>query len=90
MALKDTPVSALLVACYVVDWIVIIAVFAVGAVVSSIKPNERPFSLVNTKISYPYVTRETISLGVLVIVSLLALAIINPPCVSCSCTANHC
>lgn len=48
-----------------------------GAGFSKIKGNHRPFSPVDSDISFPYVEHEKISTGVLVVVSVVAPAIIT-------------
>lgn len=52
------------------------AIAAVGAVFSVITPNKRPFDVADPAISFPYVAKEKISTGTLVIVSLVVPAII--------------
>ena len=61
---------------YVFDWIIIIAAAAVGAVLSIITPNKRPFALTNREIGFPYVNKEKISTPVLAISGLVAPAAI--------------
>ncbi|OCK76683.1 acid phosphatase/Vanadium-dependent haloperoxidase [Lepidopterella palustris CBS 459.81] len=63
--------SKRLIASYIFDWIVIIAIAAVGAGWNSMTPNRRPFSLVDLDISFPYVVREKIPTWLLVVVSLI-------------------
>ena len=66
--------SARLVASYIFDWIVIIAIAAVAAGWEYVEPFRRPFSPVDLNISYPYQTSEMIPTWLLVVVSLLAPA----------------
>ncbi|EMD91730.1 hypothetical protein COCHEDRAFT_1194482 [Bipolaris maydis C5] len=66
--------SARLVASYIFDWIVIIAIAAVAAGWEYVEPFRRPFSPVDLNISYPYQTSEMIPTWLLVIVSLVAPA----------------
>ncbi|KAK3112092.1 hypothetical protein LTR53_011987 [Teratosphaeriaceae sp. CCFEE 6253] len=72
---RTTRPSIGLVLSYVADWIVIIAIAAAGGGLNFVKPNHRPFSLLDLSISYPYVP-ESISTLTLVLVSLIAPAII--------------
>lgn len=69
-------ISIALVLSYIFDWVVIILAAAVGAVLSIITPNQRPFSLNNPEISYPHVNTEKISTAVLGILALVAPAVI--------------
>lgn len=64
-----------LILSYVLDWIAIIAIAAVGGGINSVTPYHRPFSLLDLDISYPLVT-ESISTSTLVLVSIVAPAII--------------
>lgn len=69
-------VSLSLILSYVVDWIIVILAAVVGGVFSIITPNKRPFSLVNSEISFPYVNKEKISTATLILCGLVAPAII--------------
>ena len=69
-------VSLALILSYVFDWVIIILAAVVGALLSNITPNKRPFSLNNAEISYPYVIKEKISTAVLVLCGLVAPAAI--------------
>lgn len=62
---------------YIFDWVVMIAIAAVGAGFWKTTPNHRPFSPVDPDISFPYVEHEKISTGVLVVISLIAPALIT-------------
>ncbi|TKA72024.1 hypothetical protein B0A55_05737 [Friedmanniomyces simplex] len=64
-----------LILSYVLDWLVIIVIAAIGGGLNFVKPNHRPFSLLDLDISYPYIA-ESISTLTLVLVSLIAPAII--------------
>ncbi|KAI9732452.1 MAG: hypothetical protein M1835_003500, partial [Candelina submexicana] len=70
--------SKRLVFSYILDWIVILAGIAVGAGWSGITPNKRPFSLVDSSISFPYVTKEKISSGLLFVLCVVLPGIIIP------------
>lgn len=74
-SLKHT--SKRLALSYVVDWIVIIGIAAVGAGFWKKTPNHRPFSPVDPDISFPYVEHEKISTGLLVTIALIIPAIIT-------------
>ncbi|THZ09085.1 acid phosphatase/Vanadium-dependent haloperoxidase [Aureobasidium pullulans] len=74
MGLEMPPIK--LIIAYVLDWILIIAIAAVGGGISFITPYHRPFSLVDLAISYPYVDHDVISNAALVLISLIAPAII--------------
>ncbi|PVH96405.1 PAP2 domain-containing protein [Periconia macrospinosa] len=69
--------SKRLILSYVFDWIVIIAIAAVGAGWEYIEPFKRPFSLVNLDISYPHQYHEKIPTWLLVLVALIAPAAIT-------------
>jgi membrane-associated phospholipid phosphatase len=71
----DGRVTIALVASYVVDWIVLICTAVIGAILSNITPNKRPFSLTNAENSFPYVVDEKISTVLLVVLSLFFPAI---------------
>ncbi|QDS74442.1 hypothetical protein FKW77_006314 [Venturia effusa] len=64
-----------LILSYIVDWIVIIVIAAIGAAFNAPSPYKRPFSLVDLSISYPYVPSQ-ISTGLLVLLSLVVPAVI--------------
>ncbi|CAI9633721.1 acid phosphatase vanadium-dependent haloperoxidase [Alternaria burnsii] len=68
--------SVKLVASYIFDWIVIIAIAAIAGGWEYVEPFKRPFSPVNLDISYPYQTSEMIPTWLLVVVSLIAPAAI--------------
>ncbi|CAO1604914.1 hypothetical protein XANCAGTX0491_008454 [Xanthoria calcicola] len=63
-----------LIASYILDWFIILAIAAVGAGFWKVTPNHRPFTLVDPSISFPY-THEKISTAVLAVVSLVFPAI---------------
>lgn len=67
--------SVRLIISYILDWIVIVVIAAIGGGINYVKPYHRPFSLLNLEISYPYVT-ESVSTATLVVVSLIAPAVI--------------
>jgi membrane-associated phospholipid phosphatase len=56
---------------YIFDWIVIIAIAAVGGGWNWITPYHRPFSPVDLNISYPFQTHERIPTWLLVVVALV-------------------
>ncbi|KAM0259556.1 hypothetical protein ACHAQJ_003282 [Trichoderma viride] len=58
-ARKALP-SIRLISSYVLDWIVLVIVVAVGYVLGVITPNKRPFSLVDPDISFPFTVHETV------------------------------
>ncbi|KAK0659959.1 PA-phosphatase related-family protein [Lasiodiplodia hormozganensis] len=66
--------SKRLVASYILDWIVIIGIAAVGAGWNDIKPYHRPFSLLDLSISFPHTDPETIPTWLLVVVALVVPA----------------
>lgn len=76
--------SKRLIASYVLDWVVVIAIIAIGAGINFAHPYHRPFSLVDLTISFPLVdelvTTEILvlvgGLAPLVIVALLVLAFV--------------
>lgn len=63
--------SRRLILSYVVDWVIILAIAAVGAAFSAITPNRRPFNITNPDISFPYVSKEKISTSLLVVIGLV-------------------
>ncbi|WPG99634.1 Hypothetical protein R9X50_00245200 [Acrodontium crateriforme] len=67
--------SVRLVISYVLDWIVIIVIAAIGGAINFVQPYMRPFSLLNLDISYPMVT-ESVSTVTLILVSLVAPAVV--------------
>ncbi|KAF6237752.1 hypothetical protein HO173_003953 [Letharia columbiana] len=69
--------SVRLVLSYIIDWIIIIAIAAVGAGFSVATPNKRPFDVTDADISFPYVTKEKVSTGLLVAIGLVVPAIIT-------------
>lgn len=79
---KDTLRSAAremgskkLMASYIFDWIIIIAFAGAGGALSFVHPKHRPFSLLNTDISFPYVD-ESITTWMLVVIAFLAPAVL--------------
>lgn len=64
--------SIALMLSYVLDWVLIIAAAALGAVFSIVEPNKRPFSLTNPEISYPHVAKEKVPI---VLAGIIALVI---------------
>ncbi|CAL3963886.1 unnamed protein product [Diplocarpon coronariae] len=88
---KRAGFSKLLIASYVADWVVIILTAGLGAILSTISPNKRPFSLTNPEISYPHVEHETVSIvtaglaafgGPAAIILLICLFLVPGPTVS--------
>ncbi|KAI4265176.1 MAG: hypothetical protein L6R38_009604 [Xanthoria sp. 2 TBL-2021] len=67
--------SKRLIASYILDWVIILAIAAVGAGFWKVTPNHRPFTLVDPSISFPHVEHEKISTAVLAVVSLIFPAI---------------
>lgn len=68
--------SVRLVTSYIFDWVVIIAIAAVGAGWEFVDPFNRPFSPVDLSISYPYQESEMIPTWLLAVVALIAPAAI--------------
>ncbi|KAJ5433610.1 uncharacterized protein N7458_012766 [Penicillium daleae] len=69
-------ISKLLVLSYIIDWIFIIGVALIGYGFYKQDPNQRPFSLTDPDISFPFTEHETVSTATLVLVSVLAPAVI--------------
>ncbi|PYI03308.1 PAP2 domain protein [Aspergillus sclerotiicarbonarius CBS 121057] len=65
-----------LIISYLIDWILIIGIALIGYSFSTLTPNHIPFSLTDTSISFPHKEKDTVSTGVLVVVSLIAPAVI--------------
>lgn len=68
--------SLLVVASYVLDWIIIIAAAGLGGLLSIVTPFKRPFSLYDQDISFPYVVHEKISTVTLVVISFAVPAVV--------------
>lgn len=68
--------SKRLAASYIFDWIVIIAIAALGGGVNNITPNYRPFSLLDLSISFPYVEKEKIPTWLLIVAGLVIPGVI--------------
>lgn len=69
--------SKRLILSYIFDWIVIIAIAAVGGGWEYIKPFHRPFSPVDLNISYPFEHHETIPTWLMVVCGLVIPAAIT-------------
>ncbi|KIW67530.1 hypothetical protein PV04_06775 [Phialophora macrospora] len=69
-------VSKRLVASYVIDWILILATFAVGGGLSKVHGNKHDFSLQDPNISFPY-HDDTVTVPVLIVIAIVAPAIIT-------------
>merc|ERR1712093_130711 len=67
--------SKTLIGAYVLDWIVMIFIAAIGAGINYTEPYKRPFSLLDLSISYP-VIEEQISVGLLAVIALFIPAVI--------------
>ncbi|KAI4173659.1 MAG: hypothetical protein LQ343_002834 [Gyalolechia ehrenbergii] len=61
-----------LIASYILDWIIIIGIVAVGAGLWNLTPNHRPFTLTDPSISYPYVEHEKVPTYTLFVVTVVA------------------
>lgn len=72
---KSVP-SVRLILSYVFDWIVVIAIAALGGGWEFVQPFKRPFSPVDLSISHPFQTSEMIPTWLLVIIALAAPAAI--------------
>lgn len=68
--------STRLILSYIFDWIVIIAIAAVGAGWEFLTPYKRPFSLVDLSISFPFVENERIPTWLMAVIGLCAPALI--------------
>ncbi|KAI9891805.1 MAG: hypothetical protein M1814_002370 [Vezdaea aestivalis] len=68
-------ISKRLVLSYILDWMGVIVIAAIGGGINGISGNRRPFSLTNPEISFPF-TKEKVSTVTLVMVSLVAPAAI--------------
>ncbi|KJX94762.1 pap2 domain containing protein [Zymoseptoria brevis] len=67
--------SKKLIFSYILDWIVIIALAAAGGGLNYVRPRHRPFTLLSTENSYPFI-EESIPLWILAVVCLVVPAII--------------
>ncbi|KAL6858593.1 PAP2 superfamily domain-containing protein [Trichoderma novae-zelandiae] len=78
--------SIRLITSYIFDWVILLAVAAVGYVLGVITPNKRPFSLVDSNISFPFTEHETVpdwllfvlSVGVPVVIIIIVSIIFVP------------
>ncbi|KAL8937880.1 MAG: hypothetical protein Q9216_004206, partial [Gyalolechia sp. 2 TL-2023] len=70
-------ISKRLIASYVLDWIIIIGIVAVGAGLWNVTPNRHPFTLTDPSISYPYVEDEKVSTYALFLITVVAPLIIT-------------
>lgn len=68
--------SVSLILSYIFDWVIIIALAGAGGGLNFIQPYMRPFSLLDLDISYPYIPNQIITVGTLVLVSLVAPAFV--------------
>ncbi|KAI9849500.1 MAG: hypothetical protein M1837_004120 [Sclerophora amabilis] len=69
-------VSKRIVLSYIIDWIAILAIAAVGGGIDFIEPNKRPFDLSDAGISFPYVEDSKVSTAALILISLVASGVI--------------
>ncbi|KAK4165815.1 PAP2 superfamily-domain-containing protein [Cladorrhinum sp. PSN259] len=56
---------------YVVDWVILAAVGAVGYVLGHITPNKRPFALDDRNIAFPFTVEETVPVWLAAVISVL-------------------
>ncbi|KAK4456975.1 PAP2 superfamily-domain-containing protein [Cladorrhinum samala] len=56
---------------YVVDWVMLAAVGAVGYVLGHITPNKRPFALDDRNIAFPFTEEETVPVWLAVVISVI-------------------
>ncbi|KAL1883887.1 hypothetical protein VTK73DRAFT_7675 [Phialemonium thermophilum] len=66
----------ILVASYVLDWIILLIFGIVGYVLGKLTPNKRPFSLEDRDISFPFTIHETVPAWVAMIANTVAPIII--------------
>ncbi|KAL9009225.1 MAG: hypothetical protein Q9173_005727 [Seirophora scorigena] len=64
--------SRRVVATYVLDWLIIIAIVGVGAGLWQVTPNRHPFTLTDPDISFPFVENEKITTATLFVVTVVA------------------
>ncbi|KAJ3455599.1 hypothetical protein MRS44_017081 [Fusarium solani] len=69
-------ISMRLLLSYALDWLALIVVAAIAALLGRIEPNKRPFSLVDPDISFPFTAHETVPPYLL-----LTLSAVIPICV---------
>lgn len=78
---RDRSWTISLIGSYVFDWIVLLAVAAVGGVLAIIEPNKRHFSLLDPNIAFPYTVKETVPLWMLcVLVGAVPILVIVVVC----------
>ncbi|KAI0387284.1 acid phosphatase/Vanadium-dependent haloperoxidase [Hypomontagnella monticulosa] len=63
---KSKP-DIVVIASYVFDWLILVAVGVVGVILGNITPNKRPFSLQDPNISFPFTEHETVTSALLLI-----------------------
>ncbi|KAJ9647858.1 hypothetical protein H2199_001634 [Coniosporium tulheliwenetii] len=68
--------SRRLILSYVLDWVMILGIAAVGGGFNRVGPYHRPFSLLNLDISYPHTVKETIPVWLLIVVGMVVPGII--------------
>ncbi|KAI0595006.1 PAP2 superfamily-domain-containing protein [Biscogniauxia sp. FL1348] len=60
-------VTAVVIASYVFDWVILVVVGVVGLILGEVTPNKRPFSLQDPNISFPVTEVETVNTKLLMI-----------------------
>ncbi|KAI1503222.1 PAP2 superfamily-domain-containing protein [Biscogniauxia marginata] len=60
-------VTAVVIASYVLDWVILVVVGIVGLILGEVTPNKRPFSLQDPNISFPVTEHETVNSKLLMI-----------------------
>ncbi|KAK2590249.1 hypothetical protein QQS21_012065 [Conoideocrella luteorostrata] len=61
---------------FVLDWVILVALAIAGAFIGNLRPNNRPFSLDEPSISFPYKGYDTVSVSVLVVISIIVPGIL--------------
>ncbi|KAL8646194.1 MAG: hypothetical protein Q9210_006276 [Variospora velana] len=69
--------SGRLIASYVLDWFIIIALIGIGAGLWNVSPNRRPFTLTDPSISFPHVEHEKVTTATLFVVTVIAPLILT-------------
>ncbi|KAL7628271.1 hypothetical protein AAE478_002470 [Parahypoxylon ruwenzoriense] len=64
---RKNRISAVVIASYVFDWSILVAVGVVGLILGNVSPNKRHFSLQDPNISFPFTERETVNSTLLMI-----------------------
>ncbi|KAI1824240.1 acid phosphatase/Vanadium-dependent haloperoxidase [Xylaria intraflava] len=63
--IKPQKISVVVILSYAFDWLILVVVGLIGYFLGNVTPNKRPFSLLDTNISFPVKQHETVTTGLL-------------------------